>query len=420
MTPSPETQQPRPGAAPPPVPTGSRRRILFVAEAVTLAHVARPRVLAESLDPARYEVHFAAAPAFEGARAGLAARAWPLTSIAPARFMDALARGAPVYDAATLSAYVEDDLALIDRVRPDLIVGDFRLSLAVSAPLSRVPYLALANAYWSPYTAMTRWPIPDLLPVRLFGPGLVGALFNLVRPIVFRQHARPLNRVRRRHGLAPLADMLEAYTWGDETLYLDVPQLVPTKPLPPNHRYLGPVVWEPPTRPPDWWDALPEGRPTVYVTLGSSGPAARLPALLRELADLPINLLVATAGRVEPRALPRGAWVADYLPGSRAAARSDLVISNGGSPTGYQALEHGTPVLGIASNLDQHLTMHYIAAAGAGRVLRGERLTAGGLRAAVEAMLAEPAYRVAARRAQGWLRELRAGARLAERLDAWR
>lgn len=41
-----------------------RRRILFVAEAVTLAHVVRPFALAQSLDPSRYEVHFACDPRY--------------------------------------------------------------------------------------------------------------------------------------------------------------------------------------------------------------------------------------------------------------------------------------------------------------------------------------------------------------------
>jgi UDP:flavonoid glycosyltransferase YjiC (YdhE family) len=333
--------------------------------------------------------------------------------------MRALSHGTPLYDAKTLTGYVEEDLALLDQVRPDAIVGDFRLSLAVSAPLRRIPYLALANAYWSPYTAMTRWPIPDLLPVRLFGAGAAGALFNRIRPLVFWQHARPLNAVRRRFGLAPVGDMLSAYTWGDETLYLDVPELIPTRPLPANHHFIGPVIWEPPTALPDWWDALPRDRPNLYVTLGSSGPAALLPGLLQELAKLPVNVLAATAGRLDRTALPLGVWAADYLPGSRAAARAALVISNGGSPTGYQALSQGVPVLGIASNLDQHLVMHYLAAAGAGRLLRSERVNPRGLRGAVEQMLADDGYRVAARRVQGWFGGYRAVERLDERLAAW-
>jgi UDP:flavonoid glycosyltransferase YjiC (YdhE family) len=39
-----------------------RKKILFVAEAVTLAHVGRPLALAQMLDRQRYDVHFACAP----------------------------------------------------------------------------------------------------------------------------------------------------------------------------------------------------------------------------------------------------------------------------------------------------------------------------------------------------------------------
>ena len=42
--------------------TATRRRILFLTDAMSLAHVARPFVLASTLDPARFEVHVAAAP----------------------------------------------------------------------------------------------------------------------------------------------------------------------------------------------------------------------------------------------------------------------------------------------------------------------------------------------------------------------
>jgi UDP:flavonoid glycosyltransferase YjiC (YdhE family) len=42
-----------------------RIKILFFAEAVTLAHVGRPIALAQSLDPARFDVHVACADGYE-------------------------------------------------------------------------------------------------------------------------------------------------------------------------------------------------------------------------------------------------------------------------------------------------------------------------------------------------------------------
>ena len=398
--------------------SSTRPRILFVAEAVTLAHVGRPRVLAESLDPTRYEVHLAADCAFDAALAGFTGQRWPLTSMAPARFLQSLAAGRPLYDAKTLESYVADDLALLERVRPAVVVGDFRLSLAVSAPLMGIPYLALVNAYWSPYADLPFWPIPDLPPVRIFGERFSAALFNRIRPLIFRLHAAALNRVRRRHGLAPVGDLPHAYTWGDETLYLDLPQMVPMRSLPTNHHFLGPVIWEPEVPLPEWWDSLPADRPTLYVTLGSSGPAALLSRLLTALARLPVNVVAATAGRVDRATLPPGVWAADYLPGTAVAARADLVISNGGSPAGYQALSQGTPVLGLPTNLDQHLATGHLVATGAGAALRSERATPAAIQTLVERMLGDPDYAQAARRVRDWIAVARPGEELARRLAA--
>ena len=381
-----------------------KARVLFCAEAVTLAHVARPRSLAEGLDPARYDVHFAAGHAFDAALDGYQGRRWPLKSIPPERFLQFLSAGKPIYDARTLGEYVEEELALIDRIRPDLIVGDFRLSLAVSAPLRRIPYFSLTNAHWSPYAQLATWPVPDLPVVRALGSTIAAAGFNLARPLVFKIHARPLNRLRKRYGLPAVGDMRHAYTWGDQTLYLDVPELIPTSRLPANHRFIGPIVWEPPTAHPPWWNDLPENRPTIYLTLGSSGPAKMLPAIIGALADLPVTLLVATAGRFELGRLPPNVYAADYLPGQAAAARSSLVVCNGGSGTVYQSLSEGTPVIGIPSNLDQHLTMYYVMAAGAGSLLRSERLTAGALRLEVTKTMADPGVRTHAHQVANWFR----------------
>src|SRR5512141_2173182 len=105
------------------------RRVLFVAEAVSLAHAARPFVLAKALATADHEIHFAAADRYPLDFAGVPVRKWPIDSITPEAFLSALASGRPIYSSATLGRYVDEEIALIDAVRPDLVVGDFRLSL---------------------------------------------------------------------------------------------------------------------------------------------------------------------------------------------------------------------------------------------------------------------------------------------------
>src|SRR5690606_3422559 len=147
----------------------------------------------------------------------------------------------------------------------DLVVGDFRLSLAVSAPLRNVPYAAVVNAYWSPY-ACTGYPVPDLPMTRFLGVNIAQRIFDVSRSIVFGMHARPLNQVRRRYGLPPLrADLRDAYTWGDYTLYADIPEIVPMHDLPAHHYYLGPVFWSTRTPLPNWWNGLPDSKPVVFL-----------------------------------------------------------------------------------------------------------------------------------------------------------
>jgi UDP:flavonoid glycosyltransferase YjiC (YdhE family) len=183
--------------------------------------------------------------------------------------------------------------------------------------------------------------------------------------------------------------------------------------MPSNHRYLGPVTWSPPVAAPPWWDGLPSALPLVYVTLGSSGQGALLATVLDALAGLPVTVIAATAGKPMPATMPANAHVASYLPGEDAARRASLVVCNGGSPTSQQALAAAVPVLGIAGNLDQFLNMQGIVAAGAGALLRADRLGAAAVRQGVEALLNQPqAYGAALRIAQQF-RHYPAGERFA-------
>ena len=375
------------------------RRILFFAEAVTLAHVARPIALARALAASDYEPFIACDSRY---RRFLEHEPWPhlpLHSISSERFLRSLAKGSPLYDAATLRSYVSEDLKLIQSVKPDLIVGDFRLSLSVSARLAGVPYAAISNAYWSPYYARAGYPLP-VLPITRFLPlPVANALFQGARPLAFRLHCKALNRLRHEHGMASLGnDLRRIYTDADQTLYADSPQMFPTRNLPANHSYLGPIIWSPPVALPDWWDKLPAERPVIYLTLGSSGQSSLTELVVDALANLPVTVIASTAGASMAPRPAANVYVADYLPGTEAAARSKLVICNGGSPTSHQALAAGIPVLGIASNMDQFLNMQAIELAGAGAVMRADRVRGPALRAQVQRMLSSSEFSVGAKR----------------------
>lgn len=373
------------------------RKALFIAEGVTLAHVGRAITLAEALHARGFDVVLACDPRYARFTDGLAFAVRPLASIAPDAFAAALRYGRPVYSSRTLAGYTADDLALLSALRPDVVIGDFRLSLSVSARVAQVPYVNVTNAYWSPY-AQPRFRMPDLAFARRIPPALADPLFRAVRPVAFALHARPLNRVRRQHGLAPLPhDVRAAYCDGDLTLYADLPQLIPLNDAPPAHRHIGPVGWSPRGAAPPWWDDVMRGEPPVYVSLGSSGAVTRLPEIVAALLPLERPIVVASAGRGAALAPHERVRVADFVPGDAIAARACAVVCNGGSPATMQALAHGVPVLGIASNLDQYLNMGYVEAAGAGMLLGAPRAAGARLRAALRRLLDDTSLRERAR-----------------------
>ena len=374
-------------------------RILFIAEAVTLAHVARPAILATALDQSLYDVFFAVDPRYNNLFPELSEFRHDLWSIGSEQFLNTLARGERLYSPEVLERYVNDDLELIERLKPDLIVGDFRLSLSVSARLRNISYAAISNTYWTTHSNNT-YAVPQLPMTGLLGIGLSQVLFNLSRPLVFAAHCIPLNRLRKKHGLASLGhDLRAVYSDADHLWLADMTEYFPISSAAKNCHYLGPLPWSPRNKIPPWWHELDETLPIVYVSLGSSGQVSLLPIVLEALATLPLTVIAVTAGRTELTSIPDNAYISDFLPGDQAAERAALMICNGGSLSTYQAIQGGTPVLGIVGNLDQHLNMNYLASSGIGESLRSEHANVVHVREMVEKILAETHYKDAAQKA---------------------
>ena len=352
--------------------TGDRCLVLFFAEGATLAHVARPLLLAENLDPTRFDVVLARPGTFGWLTADAAFAVVELDCQDSDTFSRRLDHGQPLYDLATLERYVQADLSLIDDLKPDVVVGDFRLSLSVSARLRQVPYISICDAYWSP-----ECPLEPILPVmgmtRHVPIALAERVFQAVAPLAFRLHARPMERLRHRHGLPSLGhDLRHCYTDADLRLFANFPALFPDVQRTATADFIGPISWSPAERS-DLEFPSGDG-PLVYVTMGSSGDPRILATVIPVLEAAGARIMVATAGKkLQPGSASARTRIYDFLPGDQMCRLAQLVVCNGGSPTTNQALNHGVPVLGIARNMDQFLNMRAIEQFGAGLTVRSDR-----------------------------------------------
>ena len=303
---------------------------------------------------------------------------------------------------------VEVDLELIAEVRPDLVVGDLRPSVSISAALMRVPSVMITNAYWTDdLAAGWRQPAPESSLLRPYMPGVTGAVFAVAEPTVRWLASRPIDAVRRRHGLRPYGARWSTLHRADHLALADHPDLFRLRRRPSNHHFVGPALWSPPGSLPVWWDELRDDLPVVYVGIGSSGKIRLLPAIVEGLASLPVQVAVATGGLPAPSVLPKNVWAAPYLPGDVVARRSAVVITNGGSASLYQAWNEGVPVLGIPWNFDQHRGIAAMAWRGACLSIRSDRISPAAVAGAVRRLLSEPSFGRAARQIASAFAELR-------------
>ena len=142
--------------------------------------------------------------------------------------------------------------------------------------------------------------------------------------------------------------------------------------LPSNHYFLGSIQWSPQLDiDSEILDQLEE--PYIYATLGSSGRNEIFDTMVDGLSQIGCKVFLSTADNYLSK-VNRNIISRIYLPGALMAKNALMIVSNGGSTTGYQSLFEGKPVLGIATNLDQYLCMQNLTRLGVGRLIRARSL----------------------------------------------
>ena len=353
------------------------KHILFFAETVTLAHMARCVALAKELhNSGNYIITIAADDRYDDIVGSLPFRRIPLYSISSQYFEKKLAKGLPIYNAQILSSYVNEELRIIDEINPDFIIGDFRISLSISCQIKKIPYATITNAYWSPY-ADIEYPVPEIPITKFFGVVMAQKIFNVVRPLIFKLHTLAFNKVCKEFRCPVLSyDLREIYTHADYTFYGDIQSLVPMNALPSNHIFIGPVLWSAKVPLPVWWESLPADKPIVFITLGSSGDYSLLPWLIKTLSYMAVTVICVTAKKYVIENSYANVFMTDFLPSDLTVKKADIVITNGGSSMAYQCIAENKYIIGFPSNLDQYLMMSLVEKGGYGKLIRSGKVNA--------------------------------------------
>jgi UDP:flavonoid glycosyltransferase YjiC (YdhE family) len=376
------------------------KKVLFISHAVTMAHLGRPLCWLESLDRHEYDIYFGCSPSYKSLIPQEGVTFIPMTGIDPVKFGRSVDRGGLIYDAASFEEHILEDLAVLEQVKPDLVIGDFRHSLSVSCRLKKIKYINITNAYWSPNIDMP-FPLPESPVIRILGekwaPRLVGWILPFIIKFNFFKMAFELRKSMQRVGLK-FTDYRQIITDGDLTLYFDTNHLVPLKKITDHEKFMGPLFWSMPVPLPDWWQKLDLTKKRLFVSLGSSGNISVLPMILKTLAKMDVEIIVALSGKTVNIPIYPNVHVTNFLPIEMACGLADLVICNGGSPMGHAALTFGVPTIGIISNNDQLLNMAHLEKLGAGLMLRYWNLSDEKIKNSVSQILNDETFKLAAQK----------------------
>lgn len=354
-----------------------KKKILFLSETVTMAHLIRPLKIASSLSPREYEIHFAATHIPDMIKGALASfKVHQIEQgVSESAFLKAISKGQHPYTEDILTGYVEEDLRLLREIKPDLVIGDMRLTLHISAKLMNIPYINISNSTWDSGVAAQTNLVPDIPVVRAFGVTVAQLAFPLIRSQIMDKLAAPFNQVAKLFGTATYGSYFDVLTSGEYTIYSDLKSLVNLPAISNNKKTVGALVYGLGSSSLQPLELPRKQKARVILSLGSSGPSALLQDMVDSLAQLDIELIVAT-GSQEITAPSHGqVTLQKYLALESVLSSADLLIFNGGSGTGYIGLSQAVPLLCIPSNIDQHQFSHAIAQKGAAQILRSDKFS---------------------------------------------
>ncbi|MGF0319607.1 nucleotide disphospho-sugar-binding domain-containing protein [Nocardia fluminea] len=232
---------------------------------------------------------------------------------------------------------------------------------------------------------------------------------RFVHRVMFARTQTRLNRVLREVGAARSPVFLTDWPrLADKMLQLTVPGFeYPRADLPENVSFVGhmfPNSTDEHSVAP-WSAQLGTARTIIHVTQGTfdnTNLDQLIGATLRALADRKDCFVVATTGGGPIHTLrcpvPTNVFVTDYLPYEQLLPSVDVMITNGGYGGVQHALRFGIPVIVAGETADKAEVAARVAYTGTGINLGTAHPTPADIDTAVDQILSNPGYRIAAHR----------------------
>jgi len=317
------------------------KTILVTSMSASMAHVVRPLEVAKVLREMGYRVVFTGSgkPTRLVEQVGfelIPLPEWDLREV----IAKLKANENDIHSVEQVRSWVQAELELYEEIKPSAVLDDARITSYISTAVAGLPRISIQNAY------VHRYAVRGFMDPALKGP----------RSIMEPGDERPYNEVLSEYGLSPvenISDLLAA----DLNLLSDVPEYAPVHTVPNSYQYVGPIIWGKDLSIPPWLKELDPEKPTIYATMGSTGPPQAFQSIIEYLDSLDYQVMMTLGSLVNRDDLgnmPSGFYVASYASGLALARRADVIICHAGNGTAYQALLSGVPIITWPSVKDQH------------------------------------------------------------------
>lgn len=326
--------------------------VVFTVEA-GIAHLTRSLAVAETLQDRGHRVFFAIHPSKRHF-----IRRWKVRTIHAEISLDDTEMRQSMdrvinrwKDARFVTRIARSDRAILDKLKPDAVLVDFRSSAVAASVSFGLPTFFLTGSGGLPYGCY----LPNAGYPALLHPIVSSFAQRIIWRIKFPFFQATVDALRALGQTCSLGEVVRSMTY----IVPEVPTYLPTKLDKLSIRYVGPIIWKGfnETKA-SWLKHISKNGKTVYVTFGGTGfDGAKMVALAEKLVGAGFRVIVSSSTIADPRDFPKhpSLYVARFLPGDEVCRRVDVVVCHGGYGTLMQAVMGGAPTVAVPFNPDQLL-----------------------------------------------------------------
>jgi len=350
--------------------------ILVLPYTHTLSHISRPLLVAKELQDRGHKIVFAGeSPKIKFIQQE-GFEVMPLYEPDPEMLYGNIRKGKLRFVTDTeIERMIEADLNLYKKVKPDIVLTDGRFTAPISAHIAGLKHVAIVNVSSTEYRALPYIPFFEWIPKWLIRRNtkiwkLLDDINLSIEMIVFDNVMSIFQKLSKKYSLKKPITATNCLTGKDITLLADIPEYFPTRNLPRDYQYIGPLTWKSNIPPPVWWPPQKDGKPFIYISMGTTGIEDFFHKVYELIKTSDLTAIITTGAQVSDIETIEGKiYVENFIDGDIVMEESALVVCHGGNGTIYQALQHGKPVIGIPTIPDQKFNMRRVEALGVGKML---------------------------------------------------